>query len=39
MVRNYFSNDIDLVQPTKYPISKDRITKMPPLKPEFTIPF
>ena len=27
MVRNYLSNDIGLVQPTKYPISKGRIEK------------
>ena len=39
MVRNYVSNDIDLVQLTKYPISKGRIAKKPPLKPEPLPPF
>ena len=34
MVRNCISNDIDLMQPTQYPISKKRITKKLPLAPE-----
>ena len=37
MVRNYVSNDIDLVQPTQYPISKNRGLKKPPPAPE-TLP-
>ena len=39
MVHNYTSNDIDLVQPTQYPISKNRIAKKPPPKPELLSPF
>ena len=39
MVRNYTSNDIDLVQPTQYPISKNRIAKKPPPEPEPLPPF
>jgi hypothetical protein len=39
MVRNYVSNDIDLVQPTQYPISKGWIAKKPPPKPEPLPPF
>jgi hypothetical protein len=39
MVRNYISNDIDLVQPTQYPISKNRIAKKPLLKPKLLPPF
>ena len=38
-MRNYLPNDIDLVQPTKYPISKDQIAKKPPPKPEPLPPF
>jgi Transposase IS4 len=34
MVRNYISNDIDFVQPTQYPISKNRVAKRPPPEPE-----
>jgi hypothetical protein len=34
MVYNYISNDIDLIQPTKYPASKKRIAKKPPPAPE-----
>jgi len=31
MVRNYVSNDIDLVQPTQYVVSKERVAnKSPP---------
>ena len=37
MVRNYVSNNIDLVQPTQYPISKNRRSKKPPPAPE-TLP-
>ena len=37
MVRNYVSNDIDLVQPTQYSISKNRGLKKPPPAPE-TLP-
>ena len=33
MVRNYVSNDIDFVQPTQYPISKNRVAKRPPPEP------
>ena len=36
MVRNYTSNNIDLVQ---YPISKNRIAKKPPPEPEPLPPF
>ena len=36
MVRNYTSNNIDLVQ---YPISKNRIAKKPPPEPESLPPF
>ena len=39
MVRNYTSNDIDLVKPTQYPISKNRIAKKPPPEPEPLPPF
>jgi len=39
MVRNYTSNDIDLVQPTKYIISKNRVAKKPPLEPTLLPPF
>ena len=39
MVRNYISNDIDLIQPTKYTVSKNRVTKKPLLKPEPLPPF
>jgi len=38
-VRNYPPNNIDLVQPTKYPISKGQIAKRPPPKPEPLPPF
>jgi hypothetical protein len=34
MVLNCLSNDMDLVQPTKYLTSKSRIAKKPPRKPE-----
>ena len=34
MVRNYTSNDIDFVQPTQYPTSKNRVAKRPPPEPE-----
>ena len=34
MVRNYISNDIDFVQPTQYPTSKNRVAKRPPPEPE-----
>ena len=34
MVRNYISNDIDLVQPTQYPISENLVAKRPPPEPE-----
>ena len=30
MVRNYTSNDMDLVQPTQYSISKNRVAKRSP---------
>ena len=30
MVRNYVSNDIHLVQPTQYVVSKDRVANKPP---------
>ena len=33
MVRNYISNNIDLVQPTQYPLSKSRVAKKPPPAP------
>ena len=33
MVRNYISNDIDLIQPTQYPTSKSQVTKKPPPAP------
>jgi len=39
MVRNYISNDIDLVQPTKYTVSKNRVAKKPPPEPEPLPPF
>jgi hypothetical protein len=39
MVHNYISNNIDLMQSTQYPISKNWITKKPPLKPEPLPPF
>ena len=32
MVRDYISNDIDLIQPTQYPTSK-RVAKKPPPAP------
>ena len=34
MARNYTSNNIDFVQPTKYPISKNCVAKKPPPVPE-----
>ena len=34
MVRNHKSNDIDLVQPTQYIVSKNRVAKKQPPKPE-----
>jgi len=34
MVRNYISNDIDLVQPTQYIVPKNRVAKKPPPEPE-----
>ena len=39
MVRNYISNDIDLVQPTQYPNSKNWIVKKPPPEPKPLPPF
>ena len=33
MVHNYISNDIDLVQPIQYPLSKSRVAKKPPPAP------
>ena len=39
MVRNYISNDIDLVQPTKYTVSKNRVAKKPPPEPAPLPPF
>ena len=33
MVRNYTFNNMDLAQPIKYPISKNRVAKRPPLEP------
>ena len=38
MVRNYGSNDIDLVQPTQYPIPKSRVAEKPPPAPR-PLPF
>ena len=34
MVRNYTSNNIDFIQPTQYPISKNCVAKNPPLEPK-----
>ena len=34
MARNYTSNDIDFVQPTQYPIFKNRVAKRLLLEPE-----
>ena len=39
MVRNYISNDIDLVQPTKYTVSKNQVAKKPPPEPVPLPPF
>ena len=39
MVRNYVSNNIDLVQPTKYPIPKGQIAKKPSPGPKPLPPF
>ena len=39
MVRNRISNDIDLVQPTKYTVSKNRVAKKLPLEPAPLRPF
>jgi hypothetical protein len=33
MLLKYYSNDIDLVQPTKYKVLKNKPAKKPPLKP------
>lgn len=33
MSLKYHSNDIDLVQPTQYNVSKNKPAKKPPLKP------
>ena len=39
MVRNHISNDIDLVQPTQYIISKNRVAKKLLLEPKPSPPF
>ena len=38
MVHNYVSNDIDFVQPTQYPISKNWVAR-PPLEPKPLLTF
>ena len=39
MVRNHISNDIDLVQPTQYIVSKNWVAKKLPLEPVLLLPF
>ena len=39
MVRNCVSNDVDLVQPTQYVVSKDRVANKPPPELELLPPF